>query len=1062
VITDPAMRDEYDFSKGVRGKYAERYAARCRNGSDSNGQKVLLLHLSDLHIKAKDDSVLSRANLLADAVKNIEPDASVIVCVLSGDIAYAGTDEQFTLAYDFIKKIEDRLAKNLPKSKIYFVAVPGNHDCDFTEATEARAVLRDVVIKSPNRLQDESFADICLAPLRRFFQFVGTLNLPASADGPHSRLYQEYRVDLGGASLLLCCCNSAILSELHEKPGSLVFPNSILPQARSNADVSVGVVHHPYNWLTPDCAKQFRERIESITDFILTGHEHVLDRRTVSAQGTNNLYLEGGVLQDNSNPDVSEFYCVVVDTGAKKQRIIGFTWNGERYVPAGGDDPGQYHLWEDFAANRLRQREKFQILPEFSAYLDDPELTLVHRAKGELKLSDIYVFPDLRRVNLAGEKITKIIPGESIGELVTTSPCLFIIGDDVSGKTALAKSLFRHLHGIGDVPLLVDVANATLSADKCAEQLEQHFLRTYQPSALNAYRQLDRVSRVVIIDNWHRLQATSKERVALLEELRKQSFRLIVLAHDIAITLHDMSEAGEAIAGELPFSYYSILPFSQLRRNRLVETWLLLGGRSDEDTAAFVQNLTRVTEVINTLIGENYVPAYPPYVLAVLQGVEAGTDIDVNASTHGYLYELFIKAAVAKAGSAGSYNIISTFLAQLSFWLFRQQKREITESQLRAFHSELHERFEVMGDFSTLIDQLLHCRLVRKYSDIFAFRHPYIYYYFLAAYLRDHITEPAVRATIETLAGQLYKDESASTLLFLAHLSKDRVILETLLKAAEIQYADSKEATLESDVKFLNKLETEIPKLKLSERKLRETRNELLEAADRNEEQQRKFEEKQKAEIESAKSALGRLNASLKTMQILGQVLKNFPADFDREEKDLIIASCCALGQRVLGNLLTSIRENETLFLEDMVQLIAKRRANLPPQKLKERAASAVFALTELAATGVIIRVSHALGSKDLTTTYERTFPDLKAEFLKLVYVALRLEHYADFPEGLIRDEAKALQKNAFAFRVLRDLVVRYLMMFPTDFRLKQQLSQTLKLDFQRVRNPQKEQRLLR
>jgi hypothetical protein len=257
-------------------------------------------------------------------------------------------------------------------------------------------------------------------------------------------------------------------------------------------------------------------------------------------------------------------------------------------------------------------------------------------------------------------------------------------------------------------------------------------------------------------------------------------------------------------------------------------------------------------------------------------------------------------------------------------------------------------------------------------------------------------------------------------------------------------------------------MESTVPKLRLADRDARDAREELLEAADCSEEQQRKFEEQQQAQIESASSALGRLNAALKTIQILGQVPKNFPADFERDDKDRIITVSCALGRRVLGSLLHSIEQHEALFLQDMIRLITRRTSSIPENKLRERAASAIFALSELAATGMVVRISHALGSKDLTPTYERVFPNANTAMLRLVYAALRLEHYEKFPEGLIREEAKVLRRNAFAFRVLRDLVVRYLNMFPTDFRLKQRLSETLHLDFQKVSAPKPAQRLLK
>jgi len=611
------------------------------------------------------------------------------------------------------------------------------------------------------------------------------------------------------------------------------------------------------------------------------------------------------------------------------------------------------------------------------------------------------------------------------------------------------------------VPILIDAGVTALSADRCEEQLENAFLQNYAASALNSYRQLDRANRVVIIDNYHRIKLTSRGRVELLEQLRTQSFRLIVLAHDIAITLHDMSEAGESIAGELPFSYYSILPFSQLRRNRIVEKWLLLGKDADQDTAQFVHNLEQVTNTIDTLIGTNYVPAYPPYVLAVLQGTEAGTEIDVNASTHGYLYELFIKAAIAKSGSAVAYNIISAYLAHLAYWMFCAQRKEITEPELRTLHDQIHERFEVLESFEEQTRQLVESRLLRGLNGVFSFRHPYIYYYFLAVFLRDHLSEKSIIQDVRSLASQLYKEESASTLLFLAHLSKDRLILKTLLGEAKSQYAKAPEATLEKDVKFLNRLDGTIRRLKLPDKSGRESRKEQLKIIDRTEKQQQQFEAAQRAELESVNTALGQLNAALKTIQILGQLLKNFPANFDRQEKDQIINACCSLGRRVLGDILGLVEKNETAFLQDMVQLIARRRSNIGAQKLRERAVSAVSALAELASAGIIIRMSHSLGSKDLTTTYERLFPQTQISILRLVYASLRLEHYEEFPEGLIVDEARRLKNNALAFRVLRFLVVRYLAIFPTDFRLKQRLSELLRLDFQSVRLPKKEQKLL-
>jgi Calcineurin-like phosphoesterase len=1027
--------------------------------------KILLLHFSDIHIKTQEDAVLQRSSKIVDAVKNLDQELQAVVCILSGDVTFAGSEDQFLLALDFVTQLKTELQRHVPAGcLIAFVAVPGNHDCDFSEASDAREVLLAAIRENPRRLAEQSFADICLAPQRRFFQFVDAIDLlpPNEKNSTDKRLYAEYRIEINGEVVVFCCCNTAALSQFHEQPGSLVFPTEIIPTAKNSAAVSIGIQHHPGNWLRPDCAREFRRRLESITDFIMTGHEHTLDKREIHSQESDNTYLEGGVLQESGNPKISEFYAVLIETETKKQRILGFSWDGESYAPLNCENPRQFHLWEDFAQNRFRLQETFQLKPEFAAHLNDPEITLTHRVRGQLHLSDIYVFPDLKRMNLTGEKGTKTIRGEGVPVLVEEKPCLFILGNDLSGKTALAKRVFDHLRSRGDVPVLIDAGSIGLSLLRCDEQIEECFLRNYVESALLAYRQLDRARRVLIIDNYHRLKLSGRGKVDLLHKLRCHSFRIIVLAHDLEITFQDLSEAGDSMAGELPFEYYSILPFSLLRRNRMVEKWLLLGGDADRDTAQFIHNLERLTRIIDTLVGKNYVPPYPAYVLAVLQATEAGTEVDLNASTHGYLYELFIKAAIAKRTSALAFNVLSAYLSHISYWMFEHQRKAITAAELRTLHEALHSRVEVLPPFERVTELLVEMQLLNRQHDSFVFRHPYIHYYFLAIYLRDRLSDADLASHVHTLAAELYKDENANTLLFLSHLSKKRIILDALLASADAQYPGAQHVTLEGDVGFLNQMHGVVGKLRLPDKPMTASRQEMIENVDAARAEELEFQEERKPEIESDSSILGRLNSALKTIQILGQFLKNFPADLDRGEKDRIIAACCSLARRALGDFIGLVQRNETEILQEMLFLIGRRKPSIDAQKLRDRAVITVVSLCELASVGMITRLSYALGSKELSATYDRLFPSFVEPIMRLVYVAIQLDHYDEFPEGLIREEGKALHKNPFGFRILRYLVARYLALFPTDFRLKQRLSELLQFEFQKVRIPKKEQQLLK
>lgn len=444
--------------------------------------KILLVQLSDIHIRHSTDPVLGRVQRIVDAVKGIEPSINAAVCVLSGDVVYSGTNEQFELALSFVAELKTQMDAALPRTPLRFIAVPGNHDCDFKDCMAVRESVLPDVLKKPELLSEASHATICLDPLKRFEEFIQALELlPEKTVGASNPLIiREHHLTHENATISFLCYNTAATSRLHEQPGSLVFPNGEIPTQKNADTVVVSIYHHPSNWLEPVCAREFRSKIEAISDLILTGHEHTLDRRHVISPSADTSYIEAGALQDSENPETSEFNVILLDTVTKKRRILIYEWKEDQYLPQNCADPAQFHLWEEFQPNAYRTRENFPLTQEFSEKLDDPEITLTHRSRGQLKLSDVYVFPDLKRFNQPGEKGKKeSVRGDEIVALTQQKPSLFIVGDDQTGKTALAKRLFVCLRQAGDVPVYIDAATRNFTLRGCGRDIESAFLRSY-------------------------------------------------------------------------------------------------------------------------------------------------------------------------------------------------------------------------------------------------------------------------------------------------------------------------------------------------------------------------------------------------------------------------------------------------------------------------------------------------------------------------------------------------------------------------------------------------------
>jgi hypothetical protein len=296
----------------------------------------------------------------------------------------------------------------------------------------------------------------------------------------------------------------------------------------------------------------------------------------------------------------------------------------------------------------------------------------------------------------------------------------------------------------------------------------------------------------------------------------------------------------------------------------VIEKWLLLNDDYSSNTTPFISNLERIRKTMDTVFGKNYVPAFPPYLLAILQASESGTDLDLRANTHGYFYELFIKQSLAKyASTSAMVNILIGYLSHVSYYMFQQGAMDVEDAKLKKLHTHLHERFEVLPTFDQLVQQLDKMQMLIKNGDIYRFKHPYTYYYFLAYYLSNHLNDSDVSSSIARMARELYVEKNASTLLFLSHLSKDSRILETLLAVCDDQYQDSTKVTLDDDVKFLNDLDGEVRKLVLEAATPSEYRQKEMERLDSCRQNEIAYEEKNRKELESHDTLLGKLNAAL-------------------------------------------------------------------------------------------------------------------------------------------------------------------------------------------------------
>ena len=170
------------------------------------------------------------------------------------------------------------------------------------------------------------------------------------------------------------------------------------------------------------------------------------------------------------------------------------------------------------------------------------------------------------------EDVLRMVKGERLLDQVADGRKVMILGADESGKSALAKSLFRGLHERGFVPLLVDGSKLRPRTD---EKLYQDFYalfgEQYSPRLLEKFKQLGRSRRVLIFDDFHRLNlrhpAVRQRFVGLLDGFAD---RYVLLTNDQYQQFGDLV-SGELVGGELVGGELAADPLTALPRYEIEE-----------------------------------------------------------------------------------------------------------------------------------------------------------------------------------------------------------------------------------------------------------------------------------------------------------------------------------------------------------------------------------------------------------------------------------------------------------------------------------------------------------
>jgi hypothetical protein len=213
------------------------------------------------------------------------------------------------------------------------------------------------------------------------------------------------------------------------------------------------------------------------------------------------------------------------------------------------------------------------------------------------------------------------------------------------------------------------------------------------------------------------------------------------------------------------------------------------------------------------------------------------------------------------------------------------------------------------------------------------------------------------------------------------------------------------------------------------------------------------FQSEQETETEEALKLVADLHLALRTLEIVGQLVKNFPGSLVGEDKFALVKECYDLGLRTVSMLFKLFQENADDFIDLVVDRVVERESKFEEsrEQFKKRVRRLLFWIIERCCFGLIKRISLAVGHSELIDTFREVFDKNPTTAVSLVDMSVRLDNLG-FPEDELHELSKRLKSNFVADRLLKQLVVEHFYLFSTKEKTKQKVCSALNIEIQRLR----------
>jgi 3',5'-cyclic AMP phosphodiesterase CpdA len=284
--------------------------------------KAIFVHLSDIHFGQERDGGTNAEN--ADAKARLIEDARAEVSklggkvhgvIVTGDIAYSGREEEYTLAAEWLAELTDAIGCERTDVQL----VPGNHDIDRAKITNTIDSVLFSIREGGDDWLDRHLDNEgdCKILYERFDAYKGfALDYRCELD-LNGGISTSATLDLApGRAIRFVRLNSALICSSKKENGKLILGKRqrLLP-FEDGVEIIV-LSHHPLDWFQD--SEKARGYLRGRARVFISGHEHFPNLEIVNVEdGCQLMMLAAGATSPGQIDDKYTY----------KYNLLAFEWD---------------------------------------------------------------------------------------------------------------------------------------------------------------------------------------------------------------------------------------------------------------------------------------------------------------------------------------------------------------------------------------------------------------------------------------------------------------------------------------------------------------------------------------------------------------------------------------------------------------------------------------------------------------------------------------------------------------------------------------------------------------